>query len=416
MKTGPRPGTGVVPTPLHEALSRRSFLRAAGAAAGLAALAPLLEACATAGGPKGTFEGDPTGLVNFANWPLYIDKERAADGHIVRPSLELFQQETGIQVNYREVIPDAQTFYERVQKWLAAGEPTGWDIMVITNGQTLTEMIQLNYLVELPGDRRPNFDANAADSVKDPAYDPGNRFTMAWQSGITGIAYNPQLTGREIDSLQDLFDPAFEGRVGMFGDNVDLPNLAILAAGAEPETSTPEDWRAAAELLRGQREGGIVRDYYTQSYVNALANGEVALTMAWSGDIFQQNASGQASGLQFVVPGDGALLWTDAMCIPRGAQHPVDAIELMDFVYRPEVAAMIAEWVNYITPVPGARDSILDDAGKASGEEAVTLENVANSPLVFPSEQDQARLHTYRVLADEGEVAQWNATFGEFYV
>ncbi|MDH5225328.1 MAG: spermidine/putrescine ABC transporter substrate-binding protein [Actinomycetota bacterium] len=381
-------------------------------AAGLAALAPLVAACTASGSDDLVPANDR--VVHVANWPLYLDRERRPDGSFARPSLERFTEETGIGVNYREVIPDAEEFFRDIQGWLAAGEPTGWDVMVITNGLTLTKLIDLDYLEPLAFDRRPNFAQNASDLVTDPAYDPGNRYSMAWQSGITGIAYDRRQTRRPISRLADLFSADFEGRIGMFGDLVDLPNLAILAIGADPETSTPEDWKEASRLLRRQRDRGIVRAYYSQSYINALEKGDVAVSMAWSGDIFQAKASG-ASDLRFVVPDEGGLLWTDAMCIPKGAADPESALRFMDFVYRPDVAAMIAEWVNYVTPVPAAAEVI---AGRAAAEtdpdRRAALERVATSPLVFPTEDMAARVSSYRELRDDDELARWSELFGEF--
>jgi len=402
--------------PFDLRFSRRDLLRVAGVGAGAAALAPLFAACAKEAAPQ-AFQGDLAGVVNFANWPLYID-HGTEDGRPTIPSLREFERRTGTQVNYRPVVTDAEVFFQQIQPWLAAGEPTGWDVMVITNGQTLTKLIELGYLLELPADQRPNFDANAGVTVKNPPYDPDNRFTMAWQSGITGIAYNPLLTGRNLTSLQDLFSTEFKGKVGMFGDPVDLPNLTLLANGVNPEDSTPDDWKAAVELLRTQRTQGIVNASYKQDYVSALKNGDVALSMAWSGDIFQSNAKATVSGgtkLEFVVPEEGGVIWTDLMCVPRGAQHTNDAIALMDFVYDPEIAAQIANSVNYITPVPGAHDVLMAQAASVSGATRDSLLATANSPLVFPSEEDQAKLHSYRVLATDEEIAEWNSIFGEFY-
>ncbi len=396
---------------LGRSLSRRQLLRAAGVTAGAISLAPILSACSSSA--DGPFEGGPDGLVNFANWPLYIDRVQDDNGVSHIPSLEAFTRDTGIQVNYRQVIEDAETFFRAIEKWLRAGEPPGWDIMVITNGQTLTKLIELDYLLEIPADLHPTFDANADPTVTNPDYDPGNRYTMAWQSGITGIAYNPELTGRPITSLADLFDPAFHGKVGMFGDATDLPNLALLATGVDPETSTESDWQRAAEKLAQQKAQGLVRDYFTQGYINALSNGEVALTMAWSGDIFQEDLTG-ASPVEFVVPEEGALIWTDCMCIPKAAQHPLDAVTLMDYVYRPDVAATIAAGAQYITPVPGARAVLEERAAGATGEDAELLRQVATSPLVFPAEADRERLHTYRVFDNEDELVAWNRIFAPF--
>ena len=371
-------------------------------------LAPLLAACRSPA-TKGLFDGDPDGIVNFANWSLYID---SAGGR--HPSLERFTNDTKIAVNYRQVIVDNGPFFDAIQRYLAAGEPTGWDIIVITNGTTLTSLIDLDYLVKLPSDQRPNFDRYVSDSVKGLAYDPRNTFTMPWQSGITGIAYNPKLTGRPITSIKDLFSSEFKGRVGMFADQNDLPNFALLAIGVVPETSTVDDWKEAANFLAKQRDAGLVRGFYTQGYINALSNGETAVSMAWSGDVFQQNKSGQSSGLQFAVPDEGALLWTDNMCIPKGVQHPVDAIRLMDYVYEPEIAAMIAESVAYITPVPDAKDQIQKDAAAASGDDATLLNEVAGSSLVFPTDADRSKLHTYRVFTGEEESLEWDRLFSPF--
>jgi spermidine/putrescine transport system substrate-binding protein len=131
-------------------VSRRTFLRGTSAVLGAAALAPILAACADkAAGP---FDGPASGRVDFANWPLYIDRKRDADGQVVRPSMQRFTKDTGIEVNYREVIPDAEVFYQQIRPYLAAGRPSGWDIAVITNGITLTKMMGLNQLMQLPAD------------------------------------------------------------------------------------------------------------------------------------------------------------------------------------------------------------------------------------------------------------------------
>ncbi len=399
---------------MRTAMSRRSFLRNAGGAAGVAALGPVLAACARA---AGGFDGDPEGVVHVANWPLYLDRDRDLNGNMIRPSLLRFTDETGIQVDYREVIADAEAFYQQIAPYLASGRPTGWDVMVITNGVTLTKLTQLDYLEPLDLAQRPNFEKNVAEPFLDPPYDPGARFSMPWQSGITGLAYNPALTGRELTSLDELFNPEWAGRVGMFGDAVDLPNLSMIAAGIDPETSTPDDWARTAEKLRAQRDDGIVNRSFRQNYVHGLANGDVAVSMAWSGDIFQANAIGAEEGLQFVVPDEGAILWTDAMVIPKRAEHPVDAMRFMDFVFDPTIAALIAAYVNYVTPVPGARDVLLDMAEHAeTEEERAALLTVANGSLVFPDDKDLAALKTYRELTTDDEITLWNEAFSEFYV
>jgi len=393
-------------------LGRREFLRRAGTGAGALGLGALLIACGQDDAPP-SFSDEPAGILNFANWPLYIDKEKVADGRFVRPSLAAFTDRTGIQVNYREVIPDADLFFREIEPYLAAREPTGWDIVVITNGITLTKMKSLGYLVELPADRRPNFDAHAGSFVRDPAYDVGNRFSMAWQSGVTGIAYDPEVTGRPISSLGDLFSEEFAGLVGMFGDIVDMPNLAMLAGGVAPEDSTEDDWHRAAALLVQQRDSGVLAGYYSSNYIPAIKRGDVAITMAWSGDIFAAKLGKDLpEQIEFVVPDQGALLWTDAMVIPKGAAHLSDAITYMDSVYDPKVAAQIAQYVNYITPVPQAQPEIVKMAESADDPaERERLLAVAGSPLVFLTDGMAANLHEYRELVTDEEAVAWEATF-----
>jgi spermidine/putrescine transport system substrate-binding protein len=395
-------------------VTRRELIRRAGLGVALVGVGGLLAACGDQ--PAGSsFDGDPSGILNFANWPLYIDKVETPAGNR-RPSLDLFTRQTGIEVNYREVIPDADQFFREIEPYLAAGRPTGWDIVVITNGLTLTKMRELGYLIQLPADDRPNFDRYAGSFVKDPSYDPGNRYTMAWQSGITGIAYDPVQTGRPITSVQDLFSDEFAGKVGMFGDVVDMPNLALLAAGVDPVTSTEADWTTAAGLLAQQRDAGVLAGYYQQNYIPALRRGDLAITMAWSGDIFAAKLGKHLpEQIEFVVPDDGALLWTDCMCIPAGAQHLSDAITFMDFVYRPTVAAQIAQYVSFITPVPAAQGAILAMADRTDDPtEHERLLAVAESSLVFPDASELSQLATYRELTTSEEIQVWEQTFAPF--
>ena len=401
---------------MNTSLSRRGFLGRAGAGMAVVSLGGLLAACGERdGGSTPSFDDEPAGLLNFANRPLYIDKVFRDDETKYSPTLIGFSERTGIQVNYREVIQESDWFYQRIEPRLAAGQPSGWDVMVITNGITLTKLKENGYLVELPADLRPNFDRHAGDFVVDPPYDPDNRYTMAWQSGITGIAYDPGLTGGPITSLQALFDAAYRGKVGMFGEIVDTPNLAILATGVDPETSTESEWRTAADLLIEQRDSGILKGYYQQTYIPALRLGDLAITMAWSGDIFAAKALGKIPDrIEFVVPSEGALLWTDNMCIPQGAIHLADAITFMDWVYKPRVAAQIAQFVNDITPVPDAKLE-LERMAAASEDavEAARLREVAASELVFPT--DITGLHSYRELPTPEEARRWDEIFSGIY-
>ncbi len=193
-----------------------------------------------------------------------------------------------------------------------------------------------------------------------------------------------------------------------------MPNIVMLAAGINPENSDEKDWKHAADWLRNKIDGGLRVIFFKQNYINALSTGDVVASMAWSGDIYQENALGAPKGLQFSTPTDGGLIWTDNMVIPIGAQHPVDAITLMDYVYNPQIAAMITEWVAYITPVPAAKDQILTDAGNvpnSATQKALTA--LADSPLVFLPESATKNLHTYAPLTP-GQIPVYTDAFRRF--
>jgi spermidine/putrescine transport system substrate-binding protein len=393
--------------PRRGVMSRRDLLRRMGIGAGALSLSAFLAACGTEGtAPSGgdeEEERDPLttnqiqGELDFANWPLYIDR---AGGQ--RPTLNDFTEATDIEVNYREVIDDNQSFFGTIQEPLANGQETGWDLIVVTDW-LIAKMISLGFLEQIDQDRIPNFYEHAGQIYQNRTYDPDNKYSVPWQSGMTGIGYNPELTGREITSINDLFDPAFEGQVGMMTEMRDTMNLVLLNLGVEPQEATEPDAEAAQQKLLEQRDAGIVRQYYGNGYADALARGDLALTMAWSGDIFILQLDNPE--LEFVVPEEGAILWTDNMAVPQNAPHPIDAMEMMNFVYQPEIAAQMAAYINYITPVPEAQP-ILADAKDAYSRQ------VSKSPLVFTTPEMESRLHSYRVLNEEEETV-WNDLFSE---
>ena len=406
---GDQPGAGEALRPdlfrglTEPRLSRRHLL---GGAAGLLA-AGALSACGIAGtrdtGWKPGYDWSSwwqrqskQGTFDFANWPLYID--RSANGS---PTLNKFSDKYGITVNYMPVIQDNASFFAQISPVLQAGQSIGYDMVVISNGWQLTQMIENRWLIPLDHSRMPNFERYASPSIRSPNYDPGNRFTVAWQSGITGIAYDTDNIDREITSIKDLWDPAFAGKVGMLADDTEVGSFGMLALGIEPSTSTPADWERAAALLRRQRDEGIVRQYYDQSYIKALQQGDTWISMAWSGDVFQAQLSGSRN-LKFVVPDEGVMFWQDNCMIPLHAAHPVDAMMWIDYFYRPDVQALITDWVNYISPVPDAQPIIRDKLGDPT---------VAESPLVFPTPDMERKFVAYYDPTGVEDQLTWTSIF-----
>jgi len=217
---------------------------------------------------------------------------------------------------------------------------------------------------------------------------------MPWAGGATGIAWNPNFIHKDVTSINELWNPAYKDRVGMMADILDLGNFGMIKAGIDPETSDAAGWRKASHALAQQRDAGLVRGYYQQEYIDALSRGDTWISMAWSGDIFLHNLS-SGTELKFAIPREGGNMFTDNMMIPKGADNPVDAMMLMDWYYRPEIAAQLTEAINYIPPVPRAQRVIAAAAAKASGSEKSLLTKVATSDLVFLPASQYARLRNY---------------------
>jgi spermidine/putrescine transport system substrate-binding protein len=146
----------------------------------------------------------------------------------------------------------------------------------------------------------------------------------------------------------------------------------------------------AIEKIDEQNRKGQIRRFTGNDYTGDLTKGNVVMSVAYSGDLIQLKADNP--DLDFVIPEEGAVLWSDNMMIPKKAANPYAAEVFMDYVYQPEVAAKIAAYVNYVTPVDGAQEVLEKRDPK-----------LANDPLIFPSRQDRERLSAYPNLTVEEE-------------
>ncbi len=411
-------------------LSRRQLLTGAGAGAGAFGIGAILAACGvqgTSAGGGSTSAATNVGTaswwakqklhhkVNFANWPYYLDVLKGK-----HPSLDHFTSQTGIQVNYTEPINDNVAFYAKIRPSLEAKQYAGFDIIVMTNNtpNALGYLLANNWLVPLDQSMMTNFNKNAGPLIKNPSWDPGNKFTMAWQSGFTTIGYNKTVVKNPGDSVGILFDKKYAGKIGMMSDLQELGSVGLLAIGVEPASSTESDWAKAAKRLDQQKSDGLVRSYYGQEYINHFKNGDTVVTQAWSGDIFQANLNSKYRDLVMMVPGQGMMFWTDNMCIPLYAQNPKDAMVLMDFYYNPDVQAVVEYYNDYVCPVPAAKNVLLNPSGWAK----TTLTDMkpsiglatsvtANAPTVFPDQAFLQHAKNYYSFKSQEELTTWNNLF-----
>ena len=409
-------------------ISRRQLLASAGAGAGAFGVAALLSACGVKGATatNQTVKAGGVGsaqwwakqklhhTVNFGNWPLYIDVL-----HGKRPSLERFTQTTGIQVNYTEPISNNIPFYAKIRPSLQAKQYTGYDVIVMTNNSpALGYLIAYGWLTPLDQSAMTNFGKYAGPLVKNPSWDRGNKYTMAWQSGWTAIGYNSSMVKNPGNSVGVLFDKKYAGKVGMMSDPQELGSVGLLAIGVEPATSTESDWAKAAKKLQQQKSDGIVRAYYDQDYIAALKNGDTVVTQAWSGDIFQADLNSKYKHLHLLIPNEGGMFWTDNMCIPMYAQNPRDAMTLMDYYYNPDVQAVVEYYVNYVCAVPEAKQVLLHPTGWAAQalhqmkpEIGLATSVTADAPTVFPNAAYVKNSRNYYQYKNQEELNAWNNLF-----
>jgi spermidine/putrescine transport system substrate-binding protein len=392
----------------RDQISRRAFLGRAGrggvALGAMMTLPGLLAACTP---------GSESASLEWANWPGYIDiDEEGNPSPTPYPTINAFVEETGIQVNYTEAITDNEDFFGQIQPDLASGNPTGWDVITPSDWM-VGRLIGLDYLEELDLTQIPNLEANAADYARGQSFDPNNAHSVWWQGGITGIAYDPTLTGRELTSFDDLLNPEFAGSVGLFKEMRDTFPLTLLSIGVIPTEATIADVEEAQQKLLGPAEAGQFRGFYGNEYYDELAAGNLVASMAWSGDITQMALYDNAN-VQFVIPDTGGIRWNDNLVIPNLAANPSGAHQLMNYWYDPVPATILSEYIGYFTPVADVPDRIRQDAEAARDagdtETADLLDAIA--PTVAPSPEQLANSYEDKPL-DEEEEQVWNELFLE---
>ena len=360
-------------------ISRRGFLRGASLSALALSSGSLLAACGTEAAKqtaKSCVSKDLSATekaLNFSNWPEYIDvatKKVGGKKTTVIPTLEDFQAETGIQVTYNTDVNDNAEFFGKVRNQLAACEPTGRDMFALTDWMA-ARMIGLGWMQKLDHANLPNVDANLVENLKAPAWDPHRDYSVPWQSGLTGIAYNAKYTG-EVRSMEELLTRAdLKGKVSLLTEMNDTMLFLLHIIGADPENFTDDEFGQALDKLQEYVDSGQIRRFTGNDYVRDLAAGNVVACEAWSGDVIAMQFDNP--DIKWVIPEEGLGLWSDNMMVPNKATHKANAEALMNYYYDPEVAATLSAWVNYICPVEGAREAM----------EKIDPSLVDN-PLIFP--------------------------------
>jgi spermidine/putrescine transport system substrate-binding protein len=382
----------------RSSVSRRGLLRGAGLA-GLGLGAPtLLSACGT-NAAKQTADtcvskdlSASQKTLKFSNWPLYIDEKKVKRGGkkaTVFPTLERFQKETGVKVDYVADVNDNSEFFGVVRNQLADCQPTGRDIVTLTDWMA-ARMVDLGWLQKLDRTKVPNVEANLVSTLKAPGWDKNRDYSVPWQSGLTGIAYNAKLT-KEVRSFDELLTrPDLKGKVSLLSEMHDTMLFMLLLEGADPEDFTGDQFSSAIARLKKASDGGQIRAFTGNEYAQDLVKGNIVACEAWSGDVIQLQFDNP--NIKFVAPEEGLALWSDNMLVPNKAEHKGNAEKLMDYYYEPEVAATLAAWVNYICPVEGAKQAM----------EKIDSSLVDNK-LIFPDESTLSKARNFMGLDQKTE-------------
>ena len=379
-------------------LSRRSVLAGA---LGIGALT----ACGTSGTPESSgakpsgsasSDGKPKPAadrsatekkVDWANWTLYLDYDEETKKY---PTLEAFQKQTGIAATYAEDIEDNDSYYGKVSGQLKNGQDIGKDIIVMTDWMA-ARLIRQGYVQKLDAANIPN-KKNIAKAYASPDYDPGRDYSLTWQGGFAGIAWNKEKVPGGLKSVQDLWKPELKGRVEVLSEMRDTIGLIMGSQGVDIAGDfTDDQFMAAVDELQKHVSSGQIRSVKGNSYKEDLISGDALAVIGWSGDITQINFENDDKWA-FALPESGGTLWADNMLVPIGSPHKKNAETLLSYYYDPKVAAEVAAYVNYICPVEGAQ-----------AEMAKIDPELAKNQYIFPDAEFLAKAKQFRTLTPQEE-------------
>ena len=367
-------------------VSRRGVLAGAG---GLGA-AGLLAAC---GG--GSDSGDSANSVRWGNWPLYLDYDEETKKY---PTLEKFQEQTGITAQYFEDYNDNDEFYGKVQAQLKLGEDIGYDVVTPTDWMA-ARWIRLGYTQKFDAANIPN-KSNILDSLASPSFDPNREQSLTWQGIMAGFGWNTAKNPKGIRTLDELFAPQNKGKIVVLSEMRDTIGIILLAQGVNLQTVTEDQYMNAVDYMAKQISDGWIRGVKGNEYAEDLTSGDATAVIGWSGDMFILKAENEGK-FDFAIPESGGTISGDNLMIPSTAspEGKANAEKLINFYYDPAIAAEVAAYVNYVCPVKGAQAEM----------EKIAPE-LASSPFIFPDDAMSKRLNVFRSLTPAEETS-WTEAF-----
>jgi len=379
-------------------ITRRELVQRGAAGVTILSLPGLLAACGGSSGGGGG-SGEVADVLRFSNWPLYIDFDEKTKKH---PTLDQFTAKTGIEVDYFEDINSNAEYFGKIQRPLSQGQSIDRDIIVLTdNSRFPSLLINKGWAEKLDKSAIPNI-KNLQPSLAHPSFDTDREYSLPWQSGMTGIATNTKLTGgKAVTTIDQLLeDPKLKGKVTLLTEMADSVALVMRANGDDPTKVDDDSFGRAIDRIQKAVDSKQIRQFTGNDYSGPLAKGDLTAAMSWSGDVVQLTLDNK--NLEWHLPESGGAIWTDNMLIPKGGDV-FTASTYMNFVYRPEIAAQIAAYINYVSPVVGAKEAM----------EKIDPDLAAN-PLVFPDDETLSKVSIFdsKALQNEDYLEQWQALIG----
>lgn len=307
------------------------------------------------------------GEVNVYNWEDYISQE----------ALNLFEEETGIKVNYMRFTTNEDMLVQ------VRADPSNYDV-IFPSDYIIERLVNEGLLEELNFANIPNAEYTL-DWLKSTTYDPDGLYSVPYMWGTVGILYNSTMVKEPITSWTAMWDTEYVDNVFMMDSIRDSIGITLKMLGYSMNTRDPEALEAAKDKLVEQKKLGIVKAYQVDETKDKMIAGEAAMGLMWSGDAAY--AMSYNEDLVYVVPEEGSNVWVDAMCVPKGAKNKENAEIFIDFMSRPEIALLNFEEIYFCTPNSGAIE-LLDEETKADETLFPTQETIDNCEFFMDISQD----------------------------
>ncbi len=278
-------------------------------------------------------------VINVYNVGDYIDED----------VLDIFEDENpGVKVNY-------ETFYTNEEMYIKVSNNSSAYDVVVPSDYMVERMISEDLLLEINYNNIPEF-KNIGGVYLNHSYDPANKYSVPYMWGTMGVLYNKEMVKEEVDSWDIMWDEKYKGKIFMLDSERDSVGIALKYLGYSMNTDNDAELAEARDALVKQKE--LVLAYCGDEVKDKMIAGEGAMTIAWSGDAFfciEENPD-----LAYAVPKEGSNLWFDSMVIPKTSQNKELAEKFINFMCRPDIAKMNAEYIGYSTANKGAQELLGD--------------------------------------------------------